>query len=300
MGGNPILFNDPLGLIKNDPNKDPNVAKPTEVGQHRDYEDGHLVSERNSKGELVWTRGTTEIVVTPRESVPNVLENLGLDSEPIQDDRTDEQIREDLVNTLNGAKIDEKLDLLRKIPFVKKISKSNVYADLALNPTPFGDGEIPDEWKMTPEKILAEAEQGASNFADEEIEAALAQGGPIDLGTSSKKMNPSRVYTIYDDNGNLYKFGVTDENLNRLGEVPGKLPKTYKYRVSRTVFPKFKAHIMEKYLRSLHFASTGQWRLEGMKIPHPHNLTTGVKIPKPGTTNKVSKARTNRLRGRKR
>lgn len=94
MAGNPILFNDPLGLAANDPNKDANVAKPTEAGQHIDYEGGHFMSVENSKGELHWAVSTKEIVVTAEQtkevvetknlSVPNVFKDLGLDEKPKQ------------------------------------------------------------------------------------------------------------------------------------------------------------------------------------------------------------------------
>ena len=94
MAGNPILFNDPLGLAANDPNKDANVAKPTEAGQHIDYEGGHFMSVENSKGELHWAVSTKEVVVTAEQtkgvvetknlSIPNVFKNLGLDEKPKQ------------------------------------------------------------------------------------------------------------------------------------------------------------------------------------------------------------------------
>lgn len=60
---------------------------------------------------------------------------------------------------------------------------------------------------------------------------------------------------------------------------------------------------MEKYLRSLHYASTGQWRLNGMKVPHPVNLNTGEKIRNPYLTTKTTKtikAGINKLNKRKR
>ena len=75
MAGNPILFNDPLGLAANDPNKDANVAKPTEAGQHIDYEGGHFMSVENSKGELHWAVSTKEIVVTAQRTNPPATTN---------------------------------------------------------------------------------------------------------------------------------------------------------------------------------------------------------------------------------
>jgi hypothetical protein len=57
---------------------------------------------------------------------------------------------------------------------------------------------------------------------------------------------------------------------------------------------------MEKYLRSLHYASTGQWDLDGMKVPHPVYLNTGEKIRNPNLTTKTIKAGINKLNKRKR
>ncbi len=53
---------------------------------------------------------------------------------------------------------------------------------------------------------------------------------------------------------------------------PGAVPKY------SSIMPKNQAHIMEKYLRSLHFSSTGQWWLPGMKYPYPVNFSTGLRI----------------------
>jgi hypothetical protein len=36
--------------------------------------------------------------------------------------------------------------------------------------------------------------------------------------------------------------------------------------------------MMEKYLRSLYYNSTGQYALPGMKVPYPVNLNTGIPI----------------------
>jgi RHS repeat-associated protein len=99
----------------------------------------------------------------------------------------------------------------------------------------------------------------------------------IALSTSSKSWAPSRTYTVFKANGDLYKFGVTDQNLERYGKSlleagPGS------YGTYSSVMPKFQAHISEKYLRSLQFNSTGQYALPGMKIPYPVNFTTGLPI----------------------
>jgi len=48
-----------------------------------------------------------------------------------------------------------------------------------------------------------------------------------------------------------------------------------------SIMPKYEAHILEKYLRSFHYRSTGQWTLPGMKIPYPVNLETGKRLIKP-------------------
>lgn len=79
-----------------------------------------------------------------------------------------------------------------------------------------------------------------------------------------------------------------------------KRPKVEATPYSETIIPKFRAHIMEKYLRSLHYASTGQWDLNGMKVPHPVNLNTGEKIRNPNLTTKTIKAGINKLNKRKR
>ncbi len=100
---------------------------------------------------------------------------------------------------------------------------------------------------------------------------------PIKFTTSSKSLAPSRTYAIYDEFGELYKFGVTDKNLGRymqsLKEAgPGS---TGKYS---GIMTKQEAHMMEKYLRSLHYNSTGQYTLPGMKIPYPRDFDTMTPI----------------------
>lgn len=99
----------------------------------------------------------------------------------------------------------------------------------------------------------------------------------INLTTSSKSIAPSRTYTIYDGSGQLYKFGVTDENLVRYGQSLKEAGPGAYGKVSG-VMEKSEAHIMEKYLRSLQYNSTGQYALPGMKYPYPVNFETGLRI----------------------
>lgn len=100
---------------------------------------------------------------------------------------------------------------------------------------------------------------------------------PIKLTTSSGSLAPSRTYTIYNRFGELHKFGVTDANLVRYGQsLKSAGPRAYGKFSS--IMYKGKAHIMEKFLRSLHFNSTGQYSLPGMKIPYPVNFNTGLPI----------------------
>lgn len=106
--------------------------------------------------------------------------------------------------------------------------------------------------------------------ADEVVEVG---DEAIELATSSVSMAPSRTYTIYDGTGNLYKFGVTDEGLKRYSQSLTEAGPNSFGRYS-SVMPKFEAHSLEKYLRSLQFNSTGQWVLPGMKIPYPVDFTT--------------------------
>ncbi len=45
------------------------------------------------------------------------------------------------------------------------------------------------------------------------------------------------------------------------------------------VVPKYVAHLQEKYIRSLHYASTGRWRLPGMIVPYPIDFSTMTPVP---------------------
>lgn len=100
---------------------------------------------------------------------------------------------------------------------------------------------------------------------------------PIAMTTSSTSLVPSRTYTIYDGTGQLYKFGVTKADMIRYNQSlalagPGA------YRFYSSVMDKSTAHMMEKYLRSLHYNSTGTYQIPGMKIPYPVNFETGKRV----------------------
>ncbi len=116
-------------------------------------------------------------------------------------------------------------------------------------------------------KTTVVAAKTSTSFADDAIR----------LTTSSKSIAPSRTYTIFDGSGQLYKFGVTDANLARYGQSLGQAGPGA-YGKFSSIMPKNQAHIMEKYLRSLHYNSTGQYALPGMKIPYPVNFNTGLPI----------------------
>jgi hypothetical protein len=81
----------------------------------------------------------------------------------------------------------------------------------------------------------------------------------------------------------LYKFGVTDAGFKRMNAEIAKMGTNFGKAKHSGVMPKNTAHLMEKYLRSLQYSSTGLWDLpgRGMKVPHPHNLDTGKKLRKP-------------------
>ena len=100
------------------------------------------------------------------------------------------------------------------------------------------------------------------------------------LTTSSKSLANSRTYTIYDGSGDLFKFGVSDANLLRYNQSL-KLAGPGSYGKYSSIMPKKTAHIMEKYLRSLHYNSTGQWTIPGMKVPYPIDFNTGLSIKRP-------------------
>ncbi|MEO1030035.1 MAG: DUF6443 domain-containing protein [Bacteroidota bacterium] len=100
---------------------------------------------------------------------------------------------------------------------------------------------------------------------------------PIIMTTSSGQLKLSVTYTIYNRFDELYKFGVSDFRLDRYNESlleagPGAYGK-----FSRPMF-KGKAHAYEKYLRSLHYNTTGQWALPGMIKPYPVDFDTMKRI----------------------
>ena len=113
-----------------------------------------------------------------------------------------------------------------------------------------------------------------SDFGDMNLSVLKNQ---IKIATSSTSTAPSRGYTIFKSDGSLYKFGVTDANLVRYNQSL-KLAGPGSYGRYTPVIPKFKAHIHEKYLRSLFFNSTGQYNLPGMKVPYPIDFNTGKPI----------------------
>ena len=98
--------------------------------------------------------------------------------------------------------------------------------------------------------------------------------------TSSKSTKSSFVYTIYDKKGQLFKFGVSDPAGVRLNQALRNAGAGSTFERSG-LYPKYKAHIYEKYLRSLHYNSTGQYRLNGMKVPYPRSFITGARILPP-------------------
>lgn len=116
--------------------------------------------------------------------------------------------------------------------------------------------------------------KGGTTLGDDAIRFA---DDAIRLTTSSKSIAASRTYTIFDGTGQLYKFGVTDANFIRYNQSllqagPGA------YGRYSSIMPKNQAHLLEKYLRSLQYNSTGQYALPGMKVPYPVNFNTGLPI----------------------
>lgn len=89
---------------------------------------------------------------------------------------------------------------------------------------------------------------------------------------------PSRTYTIFDGEGNLYKFGVTDAKGVRYNQSLTEAGAGATGKMSEAVMPKKEAHLLEKHLRSLQYNSTGVYKLEGMKRPFPANFYTGLPI----------------------
>ncbi len=89
------------------------------------------------------------------------------------------------------------------------------------------------------------------------------------------------VYTIYDRHGQLYKFGVSKMDNIRLGQSLTEAGTGATFKATG-LMPKYQAHIFEKYLRTLHYNSTGVWDLgQGMQKPFPINFYNGRPLKKP-------------------
>jgi hypothetical protein len=100
----------------------------------------------------------------------------------------------------------------------------------------------------------------------------------IGLGTSSTGTKSNRVYTIYRDGKEVWKFGVTDEAGDRLATSLREARADVR-NAGRTIthtttgtMTKSEAHLVERYFRSLHNASTGGLPISGMKVPFPVKL----------------------------
>ena len=76
----------------------------------------------------------------------------------------------------------------------------------------------------------------------------------------------------------MFKFGVTGLDLRRFKSSLAAAGKGAKGIVSSSAYTKSQAHLYEKYLRSLHFNSTGLRELQGMKVPYPVDFKTGKPI----------------------
>jgi hypothetical protein len=110
------------------------------------------------------------------------------------------------------------------------------------------------------------------------IDSVRASYKALGIETSSTSTAASRVYTIYQQDGTLFKFGVTDADFGRMNQSlemagPGS------YARYTDIMPKYQAHLGEKYLRSLQYNSTGVWPLPGMKVPYPIDFTTQLPVP---------------------
>jgi hypothetical protein len=88
------------------------------------------------------------------------------------------------------------------------------------------------------------------------------------ISTSSQKTNPSIGYVIYNRDGSVHKFGVSDAAGKRLAKSMKEAPEgaTYKYT---SEMEKREAHLWEKYMVTLHHNSTAIRLPPGMKYPHP-------------------------------
>jgi hypothetical protein len=137
--------------------------------------------------------------------------------------------------------------------------------------------EIPVE---TPAHPVASGGNGGGkglNFQPDAKGMKLTTNDGMIITTSSKGTAESFVYTIYDKTGSLSKFGVSDAAGVRFNQVlnDAGVGATFK---TTGLMPKYQAHIFEKYLRTLHYNSTGIRFLPGMKVPHPIDFNTGLRI----------------------
>lgn len=156
------------------------------------------------------------------------------------------------------------------------------------------EGQGLNGWTGTPKNSVITTQAKNVDAAIENVQAAYKESltsqqqpinmssasvadGPIEFTTSSTSFAPSRTYTIFDGEGNLFKFGVTDADFNRMNQSLKMAGEGATAKFS-TIIPKFQAHINETYLRSLNFNSTGVWKLPGMTYPYPRNFETGVRI----------------------
>gem|GEM_PF-6069467 len=163
-------------------------------------------------------------------------------------------------NTFWGGESD-KQPLLAHV-FLKDKNSTTFWSDAGgndLNTTIYG------EWKNHPRygRIFNPNGQVDIHETYFDFEGALkitsaVTASAISLSTSSKLTNSSVLYSIYQSDGSLYKYGVSDASLKRFRYVlkyeasPGSYG-TY----SKLVVPKNQAHILEKYMRSLHYNLLG-------------------------------------------
>jgi RHS repeat-associated protein len=158
-----------------------------------------------------------------------------------------------------------------------------------------GGAETAEQLELPLSEARAASESGGGALQGEQLELNLGADGngtvaegtesdtvretykALGIETSSMSTVPSRVYSIYQQDGNLFKFGVTDVNFVRMNQSlemagPGS------YARYTDVMPKYQAHLGEKYLRSLQYNSTGVWPLPGMKVPYPIDFTTKLPV----------------------
>lgn len=110
--------------------------------------------------------------------------------------------------------------------------------------------DISTEQALIDYKKLVSTQQEPINMSNTSV-----ADGSIEFTTSSTSMKPIRTYSIFDGEGNLFKFGVTDADFNRMNQSLKMAGEGSTAKFSN-VIPKFQAHINETYMRSLHFNST--------------------------------------------